>query len=262
MVTLDYDRTFSAWLPKLSVIQDIGEDVRAGIMVQRAYNPGGTTLRFDTGLPEHFGAETLWNHELFMRASPAPSVRVAANVFYTRIRNSQRARSVAFRPPGSPGPITFASIANEPRARTFGAELNGEWEPTERVSARVALGLLRTKIVRTNDAMSPARGKAFQRSPRLTAMASVDWRPVQPLRLSAQVRHNSRYYGDDFETPEFHIGKVAIVDARAAWATGRVTFFGYIRNIGNAFALRSQSTATFATAVDPREVGIGIEARL
>jgi outer membrane receptor protein involved in Fe transport len=261
-VSLDYDRTFWAWLPKFSVTQAIGEDARAGILIQRAYNPGGATLRFDTGLPEEFRAESLWNHELFVRVPAARSIRLAANLFYTRIRGSQRARSVSFQPPGAPGPITFASIANEPRARSFGAELTSEWEPTERLSARVAVGLLKTKIVRTENADSLALGKAFQRSPPLTAMVSVDWQPVPSLRLSAQVRHNSRYYGDDFETPEFHIGRAAIAEARAGWTNGGVTLFSYVRNLLNAFALRSQSTPTFATAVDPREVGLGIAARL
>ena len=46
------------------------ETLGAGGLIQKAYNPGGTTLRFDTGKPETFGAESLWNYELFIRASP------------------------------------------------------------------------------------------------------------------------------------------------------------------------------------------------
>ena len=261
VVALDFDRTFSAWLPKLSIAQDIGRDMRIGVLIQRAYNPGGTTLRFDTGLPEEFGAESLWNYELFLRAAPDRSLRLSANLFYTDIRDSQRARAVSFRPPDSPGTITFASISNEPRARTYGAELTVDWKPTDRLSARAVIGLLDTKITRTKDPDSLSLGKDFQRSPALTAAASVDWRPVDAVRLSAQLRHNSRYYGDDFETPEFHIGRVTIVDTRAAWTAGRVTLFGYVRNLFDAFALRSQSSATLATAIDPREFGLGIESR-
>ena len=43
-IPLDFDRTFHAWLPKLSLAYDFSPDVRAGILVERAYNPGGTTL--------------------------------------------------------------------------------------------------------------------------------------------------------------------------------------------------------------------------
>jgi outer membrane receptor protein involved in Fe transport len=259
-VRLDYDKTFSAWLPKVSVLKDLGGDTRVGVLLQRAYNPGGTTLRFDTGLPETFNAETLWNYEAFVRASPTRALRLAANLFFTDIRDSQRARSVSFRPPGSPGPITFASIANEPRAQTYGAELTGDWNPFSRLTLRASLGLLTTKIIRTQDPTSPAKGKAFQRSPKLTAAAAVDWQPTQSLRLSAQIRHNSRYFGDDFETPAFRIGRATLADARAAWSLNRFTLFGYARNLFDAFALRSQNTPQFATAIDPREVGMGIEA--
>ncbi len=188
-------------------------------------------------------------------------MQLAANIFYTDIRDSQRARSIAFTPPGSPGPITFASIANEPRARTYGLELTADWEASERLTGRLAIGLLDTKITRTENPESPTLGKEFQRSPRFTAAAMLDWNPVDALRVSAQMRHNSRYYGDDFETPQFHIGRATIFNARAAWTRGRFTFFGYVHNLFDEFALRSQNTATLATAVDPREFGAGIERR-
>ena len=41
---LDYDKTVGAFLPKFSAAYDFTPDVRAGVMVQRAYNPGGVTL--------------------------------------------------------------------------------------------------------------------------------------------------------------------------------------------------------------------------
>ena len=56
-IPLDFDRTFHAWLPKVSLAYDFNPDLRAGVLVERAYNPGGTTLRFDTGQPDNFEAE-------------------------------------------------------------------------------------------------------------------------------------------------------------------------------------------------------------
>ena len=35
-------------------------------------------------------------------AEPAPALRLSGNLFYTDIRDAQRARSVTFQPPGSP----------------------------------------------------------------------------------------------------------------------------------------------------------------
>jgi outer membrane receptor protein involved in Fe transport len=257
-VPLDYDETFSAWLPKLSVTYDFADALRAGLLLQRAYNPGGTTLRFDTAQPETFGSESLWNYELFFRASPAPRLSLSANLFHTKMRNSQRARTIPFRIPGGPTAF-FAAISNVPRARTYGAELTAEWRPSERLSARAALGLLDTKILATAAVDDPALGKQFQRSPHLTASMSIDWRPLKSLRLSAQARHNSRYFSDDFESPDLRVGRATIVDVRAAWDRKRFTLFGYIRNLFDEFELRSFSSSTAATAIDPREFGVGIE---
>ena len=257
---LDYNETFSALLPKLSLAYAITDDVTLGGLVQRAYNPGGTTLRFDTPVPETFDAERLWNYELFVRSSPVPGVQLSANIFYTDITDSQRARSVPFRIPGGPTAF-FAEISNVPKAWTRGAEVTLDWRLDRRLSARAAIGLLDTRIVRTDDPDDPASGKKFQRSPAFTASASLDWKPVDAVRLSAQLRHNSRYYSDDFETIETRIGNATIADVKASWAIRRFSLFGYIRNVFDAFELRTKGIGSgFATAVDPRQFGIGLEA--
>ncbi len=260
-VALDFDRSFSAWLPKLSIAHDFSGTLRAGVLVQRAYNPGGTTLRFDTGMPEEFAAETLWNYELFLRASPSPTLRLSGNLFYTDIRNSQRARSVTFQPPNSP-PIFFASITNAPRARTYGLELTADWKPTPTFSARAAVGLLDTRITRAEAPDDPADGKDFQRAPPLTASASLDWRPVERLQLSMQVRHNAGYFSDDFETAATKTGSATIADVRGSFSAGHWTLFGYVRNLFDRFELRFRSSGSDAAiAIDPREFGVGLERR-
>jgi outer membrane receptor protein involved in Fe transport len=62
-----------------------------------------------------------------------------------------------------------------------------------------------------------------------------------------------------------HIRAATIVDGRASWTSGRFTLFGYARNLFNTFRLQflfdppTEPTA-LATAHDPREVGVGLEA--
>jgi outer membrane receptor protein involved in Fe transport len=55
-----------------------------------------------------------------------------------------------------------------------------------------------------------------------------------------------------------------LVDARAAWTVGRMTLFGYVRNILDTFRLQFLSDPrtepnVLATAHDPREIGLGLE---
>jgi outer membrane receptor protein involved in Fe transport len=238
------------------------------VLVQRAYNPGGTTLRLDTGQNENFGAETLWDYELFARGRFAGGrLIVAGNLFYMAMRDAQRLRIFnVFLPGGPPSGVGLAELFNVQRARSYGAELTADWRASPKLSVRAAVGLLNAKITRTNAETAFFQGREFARSPRLTASGGIDWQPADPLRLSAQVRHYGGYFSDDMETDSQRIGPATIVDARASWNAGRATFFGYARNLFDTFRLRflfTPPTDPFALAVahDPREVGIGIESR-
>ena len=258
-VPLDYDRSFSAWLPKLSIAYDFTESVRAGVLIQRAYNPGGITLQLDTGAHETFSDETLWNYEAFGRARLAGgALNLSGNLFYTAMRDAQRFSFFTVSLPGGP-PVTLAHIFNVPRARSFGAEITAEWRASEQISFRAAIGLLDTKITGTDTASAAFQGREFARSPGLTASGAIDWRPIAPLRLSAQARHHGSYFSDDTEAATLRVERATLVDARAAWTSGRVTLFGYVRNLFDTFRLRSLFNANLATPYEPRELGMGLQ---
>ena len=52
-----------------------------------------------------------------------------------------------------------------------------------------------------------------------------------------------------------------MVNGRAAYTLGPVTLFGYVRNAFDTFYMTYLFNPTFGTAGDPREFGLGIEAR-
>jgi outer membrane receptor protein involved in Fe transport len=260
-IPLDYDRTFHAWLPKLSLAYDVSPAVRGGVLVQRAYNPGGTTLRFDTGQPDNFEAERLWDYEAFVRARLAGGkVHASANVFYYDMRNAQRAKDIFILAPGGFG-VGFSDLFNAPKAYSYGAEVEVDWGPTDRLTARFAVGWLNDRIVRSGPGYEEFQGKRFARSPHLTAAASIDWDATPRLRLSAQGRYHSRY-ADDLETPDLRVDRAAIFDARAEYRLRGAAIFAYARNLFDKFALISVFDPMLAEAENPREVGIGIEKSL
>ena len=88
------------------------------------------------------------------------------------------------------------------------------------------------------------------------------WKPQGALILSGQLRHNSSYFSDDLETAARRVDPATTVDARAAWTWRGFTLFGYVRNLFDAFHLtyRFDPASRLATAADPREWGLGIEA--
>ena len=260
-ILLDYDETFDAWLPKVSVAWDVTDAVTAGLLVQRAFNPGGTSISLLRRAEDSFGAERLWNYEAFVRGSLAGGRRTfAMNVFYNDITDAQRQQTVPVTLPN--GTTLFAAeFANAPEAESYGAEAEFGWRLRNRLTVRAAIGFLETEVHRTALARDPTLKKTFQRSPGVSAAGAVDWRPIDPLRLSATVRHQSGYFSDDANTQARRIGASTIVDARAAYTFGPVTVFGYARNLFDDFYLTYLFTPTFGTPGDPREFGVGVEAR-
>jgi outer membrane receptor protein involved in Fe transport len=267
VIPVDFIGTFDAWLPKLTFAYDISPQVRVGVMVQKAYNPGGTTIRVDTARPDDFKAESLWDYEAFARAEFAEGRgTLEANIFYYDMKDAQRAQPIAVRTP-SGRTAGFANLFNVPKARSYGAEGQLNWRFGKSLSATVSAGLLATKIVRTDVESAGLEGNEFDRSPHFTGSASVDWKPVDRLRLSAQLRHHSRYYVDPENSPEIRVKSATNLDARTAYELGRMSVFAQVRNVFDALNMLDLGDPNAAgvpqsgEAEDPRTFAIGLEAR-
>jgi outer membrane receptor protein involved in Fe transport len=259
-IPLAFDRTFRAWLPKLSLAYDVSPAVRVGGLVERATNPGGTTLRFDIGRPDNFEAEKLWDYELFARAGFGHGVSASANLFYYDMRNAQRLKEIVVIALGGLR-VGFADLFNAPKAHSYGAEAELAWRPNKRLSARLSVGLMRTKLVDPGTDYPEFGGNDFARSPHFSAAAALDWSATPRLRLSVQARHHSRYFADDVNSAEVRIPAATILDARAEYRLGPVTAFAYARNLFDKFALLDRDDNQTASAEDPRMAAVGVEVR-
>lgn len=259
-IPLNYDRTFRAWLPKASVAYDLTPDVRAGVLVQRAYNPGGTTLRFDIARPDEFEAERLWDYEMFVRARLGAGISANANFFYYDMHNAQRLKAIAIRTPLGRR-VGFADLFNAPKARSYGAEAELSWRVSPQLSASVSGGYLRTRLIDAGSDYPEFSGNEFARSPHISGAVDVDWKATPRLRVSGQLRYRSAYFGDEVNSDLVRVPGAALVNARAEYAVGKATVFGYARNLFDKFVLIDRSGNDSAVAEAPREVGIGVETR-
>ena len=260
-VPLNYDRKFDALLPKLSIAHDLRQGLTLGVLVQKAYNPGGTTLRFDTGQADILTAERLWDYEAFVRAGRSGGRFMgSANLFRYQIRGAQRFEPFTIKTPNG-FPVGFANLFNVPRARAQGAEGEIRWQPNGAFSARASLGLLSTRVTRTDSESAKFQGKEFNRSPHLSAAAGVDW-TTRELQLSAQVRHHSGYFSDGANDPRNRVHAGTIVDGRVQYGSGSLRLFAQVRNLFDAFSLTEITNAGLtATAEDPLEIMVGVDRR-
>lgn len=260
-VPADFVGKFHAWLPKMSLAYELSRDWRAGVLVQRAYNPGGTTIRFDTARPVNFLAETLWDTELFARGSLAQGrLQLGANLFNYSMKDAQRAEPIIiFTPTGRAA--GFANLLNVPRARSRGFELTVDGRASQRLSARLALGLLGTKITRTDAASARFAGRQFDRSPHFSGTVGVNWKPLPDVELSAQVRRHSSYFSDNANSLAQRIGPATLADARAEWQLKRLRLFVQVHNAFDRFAMVIQNSPTSGEAEEPRRITAGVETR-
>ena len=190
------------------------------MLASRGYNPGGTTISFDTGAQDVFGAERLWNYELFLRGrTPDGRLSFNANAFFADYEDAQRPTTTL-----GPSGLLQTVFDDAEDARAYGLELELAFRPSPRLSLRGGLGLLETDLRRFSVSAAGVEGNDFQRSPGLTGFLTASWTPVDRFTLDAQGRYGGGYYGDDANTRAFRSGDLATVDAGELSARPRPAF--------------------------------------
>ena len=250
-----FDRTFDAWLPKLGIAYDVSDDLRVGFEARRGFNPGGVTLSFFTGEVDTFEEERLWNYELYWRSSlMGDRLTLNGNVFYTDFEDAQRPVNRIV----NGNVITELAAAED--AKSYGAEIQLSYVPTDRLTIDAGLGLLKTEIERVTGEPT-LEGNEFERAPGITATIGARIEPIDNLTLSAHGHYVDDYFSDDANTPAFRIGSYFIANAQIAYQWGPARLFAFASNIFDEFTLLQQFDAENANVNDPREYGAGLELR-
>jgi outer membrane receptor protein involved in Fe transport len=140
-------------------------------------------------------------------------------------------------------------------------ELTLDARANDQLRARVALGLLDTKITRTDAASANFQGRQFDRSPHFSGAVGADWTPVRSLLLSAQVRRHSSYFSDNANMLSTRVDAATLADARLEWQVRRLSLFVQVHNVFDRFAMVVLETPKSGEAEEPRRIVAGIETR-
>jgi outer membrane receptor protein involved in Fe transport len=257
--TLDYDETFDDILPRLSVAYDFTPSVTAGVLVSKGYNPGGVSLNLVSGDYATFDQETVWNYEIFSRASLMDDrLFLNTNLFYSDFTDAQRFVQVP-----APGVLDQSITVNAEEAYSYGLELSADYRVLDTLQATIGVGLLQTEITEFTNAIADYEGSEFGRAPSHTLTLGLEWAATPDLSLGGTVRYTGSYYSDDENDPDNEIDAYTSVDLRADYQIrNNVNLFGYVTN-----ALDS-AEPTFIRSVrlveadvqPPRAFGLGIRA--
>lgn len=256
---IDYDNTFTALLPKLSVAYDVTPDWTVGAMVSRGYNPGGISLNFSNGEWIRFKEEKIWNYEIFTRASLMNDrVFVTGNLFYMDYQNGQ------FNIPVLVDGVYYTYTINAEKAKSYGAELGVDFQATDALMLRASAGLLHTKMQDVSGNTS-YEGHEFPKAPGQTFSLSASWDVTDRLNLGGRMNYVDGYFSDTANTAAYAVDGYTLFDLQARYKLDDgLELYGYVNNLFDERkpmtlqAARGSVIFTSGSMTAPRMVGIGI----
>lgn len=257
---LDYDETFDAWLPKLTLAYDVNDVTTIGAMVSKGYNPGGVVLGLSSQEWIEFDEETSIDYELFARTRVFDDrLGLTANLFYTQFEDMQR-----YVTSEAVDGLFEAVTVNAEEAHAYGLELGFDFEPSDVLTVKGSLGLLKTETDKFTSADSDYSGNSFGSAPDSTFGLSADWQVRPDVTLSGSIRYSGSYYSDDENTEAAKIDAYTVANARATYTPrDNVELYAYVNNVFGEDAVTSmrysRTIADYeATIVQPREIGLGV----
>ncbi|WP_237703761.1 TonB-dependent receptor [Rhodospirillum rubrum] len=259
---LDYDESFDAWLPKVSLAYDVTPEVTVGALVNRGYNPGGVNLSFASSKYVTFEPETVWNYEVFSRAKLLDDrLILTGNLFYSRHSDSQRLL------PDYLNGVQYGSVVvNADKAQSYGLELAVDYKMRDDLRVRAGAGLLKTRIGSFSNAEGTSyEGNEFGRAPSYTLSLGMDWDITPKVRLSGEVKHTDGYYSTDENISAYAVENYTVANARIGYAPREyLEVYVFANNIFDkrapAYLYDDRSAGGIvANMIEPRTVGIGVK---
>ncbi|MEM8861587.1 MAG: TonB-dependent receptor, partial [Chloroflexota bacterium] len=264
---VNFDETFSAFLPKVSVGYDVNEELRIGALYSQGYNPGGVNLVTSANFAligfNSYNEETSDNFEVFLRSSMFEgALELTANAFYTDFESYQ-ARLNNINNPADPNDDT-SEIINIEGVETYGLELNADAKINEQLQLNASIGLLRTEI--TENVAAPATvGNELLRAPSVTASLGVQIDVTETVNVGGRVRYVGEFFGNLENTADTLAGDYTVLDLNASWKpTENFEAFAFVNNVFdedfvvNAFGVGANRRVGFG---DPLEAGFGIQVK-
>lgn len=224
MFSINRDKKYNVFLPKADIAWKINDDQRLGFKVGKGYNPGGAGVTFGAPyISYEYDAEYVWNYELYHRWTSADKhLRINSNLFYNDYKDMQL--------PFTLGPNSI-EIRNADKVVTYGAEINTEWQATEKLALNAGIGMLKTDIKRYLN--SGIEGNKLARAPSFSGKVGANYRLLDHLEIGTNYSYNSSYYSTADNLANGKVGHYDQLDVYLAYDFKHARITLYADNVLN-----------------------------
>ena len=224
MFSINRDKKYNVFLPKADIAWKMNDDQRLGFKVGKGYNPGGAGVTFGVPYTSYeYDAEYVWNYELYYRwTSTDKRLRINSNLFYNDYKDMQL--------PFTLGPNSIV-IRNADKVITYGAEINTEWQATEKLALNAGIGMLKTDIKRYPN--SGIEGNKLARAPSFSGKVGVNYRLLDHLEIGTNYSYNSSYYSTADNLANGKVGHYDQLDVYLAYDFKHARITLYADNVLN-----------------------------
>jgi outer membrane receptor protein involved in Fe transport len=189
----------------------------------------------------------------------------SATAFYNRLEDPITNVTVGFGPANFPtaGFVPAGGVLRQRQnaglIKAWGVEGEASGEAVETLGWRAAFAYTHARV--DGGATAPQlTGKRPAQAPAFSATAGLDWRPVERLGLSAELRYESLRYEDDLNSRRLKAGLE--LDARAAWRVAPDTeVYAALENAADADLAVGQTADGVTSYAAPRTVRVGLALR-
>lgn len=216
-------------LPKVGLTYEASDTWNLGLTARKGYNAGG--IGYNEGQENLFvfKPEKVWTYELSSRSTFLENrLGLTANIFYNDYRNYH---TVVY---GDSGSRFDNYVANIPKGKTYGAEVETTYWFDSGLDVFAFVGLLKTEVTQGPSGTTvDLTGKEFSYAPDLSAGLGFTQNFDSGLFFGARVNYVSDYYTNLANTESTSAGDYTVLNVNAGYNINNLTVRAYVKNATN-----------------------------